>query len=182
MSSSKHRLSAITAFSPNRGSVEARNVSNPYSLTVPGRHSKRALRPASIPLSIRPSSSQDQEKLFETPTMPKKAVTVAEKPIRPHPEIRQSRALAAYQKHHNIYSTEKQKSHVTCWKIDDRMLALSVTITLAFLIMIGVPLVAVIAQKYIVQLPVNVLVPSYKFPDAGAWNRLYDAYVFSMPL
>ena len=62
------------------------------------------------------------------------------------------------------------------------MLALSVTFTLAFLVVVGVPLVAVIAQNFIVQLPVNVLVPSYAFPDAGSWNRLYDAYVFALQL
>jgi hypothetical protein len=182
----KPRLSVITSFNSNRDSITTRNVSSPFSLAIPGRNSKRSSRPFSIPLSIRPTSSvysQDQDGLEVkdkiTPLKP--AVIVPERPIRPHPENRQSRALAAYQRriYRNPFSKEKRKFHVTCWNIDDRVLALSVTLTLAFLIVIGVPLVAVMAQKFVVQLPVSVLVPSYAFPDASSWNRLYDAYVLN---
>lgn len=176
----KPRLSFITSFSSNRDSIIARNVSNPFSLTVPERHSKRASKLLSIPLGTRPASSiysQNQAELVDKTTPQKKIVMVAERPIRPHPENRQSEALAYY-KHRNPYSTGKRKFRVTCWRIDDRVLALSVTITLAVLIIIGVPLVAVIAQKYIVQLPINVLVPSSAFADAGSWDRLYNACVF----
>jgi hypothetical protein len=178
----KPRLSIITSFNSNRNSLTIRNVSSPFSLAIPGRNSKRSSRPVSIPLSIRPASSvysQDQDfEDFEdkdkiTPLKP--AVIAAERPTRPHSENRQSRALAAYYRQCRLQSGEKRKFKVTYWDIDDRVLALSVTLTLAFLIVVGVPLVAVIAQKFIVQLPVNVLVPSYKFPDAGSWNRLYDA-------
>ncbi|KAF1362960.1 hypothetical protein EJ07DRAFT_106314 [Lizonia empirigonia] len=179
-SPNKPRISVFTSFSSNRDSVTTRNVSNPFSLAIPGRHSKRSSRPVSIPLSIRPASSvysQDEDEVKDKLTPLKPAVIVTERPTRPHPENCQSRALAAYYKHHNPYSTEKRKVHVTYWKVDDRVLALSVTLTLAFLIIVGVPLVAVLAQKFIVQLPVNVLVPSYLFSGAGSWNRLYDAIV-----
>lgn len=181
-SPSKPRLSLITPFSSNRDSLTNRNVSSPFSLAIPGRHSKRSSRPVSIPLSIRPASSvysqdeddfEDKDKL--TPLKP--ALLIAERPIRPHPDNRQSRALAAYYRQCRLQSGEKRKFRVTYWHIDDRILALSVTFGLAFLIVIGVPLVAVIAQKFIVQLPVNVIVPSNAFRDAGSWNRLYDAYV-----
>ncbi|KAF9694542.1 hypothetical protein EKO04_007553 [Ascochyta lentis] len=177
-SPAKPRLSVITSFGSNRDSVKTRNISNPFSLAIPGRHSKRSSRPISIPLSIRPASSvysQDQDEVKDKLTPLKPAVIVAERPTRPHYEDRQSRALAAYCKHRNPYSSEKRKFHVTCWNIDDRVLALSVTLTLACLIILGVPLVAVLAQKFIVQLPVNILVPSYAFPGPGSWNRLYDA-------
>lgn len=174
----KPRLSVITSFSANRDSITNRNVSNPFSLAIPSRHSKRSSKPVYIPLSIRPASSvysqdQDEDKDKITPLKP--AVIVAERPTRPHPENRQSRALAAHYKYRNPYSTEKRKFRVTHWKIDDRVPAFSVTLTLAFLIVVGVPLVAVLAQKFIVQLSVNVLVPSYAFPDDDSWNRLYDA-------
>lgn len=178
-SATKPRLSLITPFSPNRDSLTNRNVSSPFSLAIPGRHSKHSSRPVSIPLSIRPASSvysqdqddyEDKDKL--TPLKP--AVIVAERPIHPHPENRQSKALAAYYRQCRLQSGEKRKFRVTCWHIDDRVLALSVTLTLALLIIVGVPLVAVIAQKFIVQLPVNVLVPSNAFKDATSWNRLYD--------
>ncbi|KAJ8116450.1 hypothetical protein OPT61_g2138 [Boeremia exigua] len=181
-SPSKRRLSLITSFTPNRNSLTNRNVSSPFSLAVPNRHSKRSSRPVSIPLSIRPASSvysQDQDELEDkdkiTPLKP--ALVVPERPTRPHPEHRQSRALAAYYRQCRLQSAEERKYHVTNWHIDDRVLALSVTLTLAFLIIIGVPLVAVIAQKFIVQLPVNVLVPSYGFRDDDSWSRLYDAIV-----
>lgn len=182
----KPRLNVITTFNINRDSITTRNVSSPFSLAIPGRNSKRSSRPLPIPLSIRPASSvysQDQDRLEDKDiiTPLKSAVTVPERPIRPHPENRQSRALAAYQRriYRNPFSKEKRKFHVTYWHIDDRVLALSVTLTLAFLIVIGIPLVAVMAQKFLVQLPVSVLVPSYAFPDASSWNRLYDAYVLN---
>ncbi|KAF1927977.1 uncharacterized protein M421DRAFT_5640 [Didymella exigua CBS 183.55] len=179
----KPRLSVITSFNSNRDSLSARNVSSPFSLAIPGRNSKRSSRPISIPLSIRPASSvysQDQDDFDEgkdkiTPLKP--AVILAERPTRPHLENRHSRALAAYYTQCSLQSAEKRKFNVTYWGIDDRVLALSVTLSLAFLIVIGVPLVAVIAQKFIVRLPVNIIAPSYAFPDAGSWNILYDAIV-----
>jgi hypothetical protein len=180
----KPRLTVTTSFISNRDSITTRNVSSPFSLAIPGRNSKRASRPISIPLSIRPASSiysQDEEH-FEnedkdkiTPLKP--AIIVPERPTRPHPENRQSRALAEYYQQCRLQSAEKRKFRVTCWRIDDRVLALSVTLTLAFLISLGVPLVAVIAQSFVVQLPVNVLVPPIAPSDAGSWSRLYDAYV-----
>ena len=180
----KPRLSVTTSSSSNRDSTTARNASSPFSLAIPGRNSKRASRPVSIPLSVRPVSSiysqdedyfEDEDKDKITPLKP--AITVPERPTRPHPEIRQSRALAEYYQQCRLQSAEKRKFHVTCWRINDRVLAFSVTLTLAFLISLGVPLVAVIAQSLVVQLPVNVLVPPISPSDAGSWSRLYDAYV-----
>lgn len=178
----KPRLSVITSFNPNRDSITARNSSNPFSLAIPSRNSKRTSRPLSVPLTIRPASSvysqdqdYDEDKDKITPLKP--ALILPERPIRPHPENRQSKALAAYYRQCRLQSAEKRKFHVTYWRIDDRVLALSVTLALAFLIVVGVPLVAVIAQKFIVQLPVNVLVPSFAIPDAKSWSQLYDAYV-----
>lgn len=178
----KPRLSIITSFNSNRDSITTRNVSSPFSLAIPGRNSKRTSRPISVPLTIRPASSvysqdqdDDEDKDKITPLKP--ALILAERPTRPHPENRQSRALAAYYMQCRLQSAEKRKFHITYWRIDDRVLALSVTFALAFLIIVGVPLVAVIAQKFIVQLPVNILVPSFAIPDAKSWSRLYDAYV-----
>jgi hypothetical protein len=177
----KPRLGVVTSHS-NRDSLTTRNVSSPFSLAIPGRKSKRSSRPASIPLSIRPASSiysqdQDFDELEDKDKIAplKPAVIVAERPTRPHPENRQSRALAAYYRQCRLQSGEKRKFRVTCWGIDDRVLAWSVTLTLAFLVVVGVPLVAIIAQKFIVQLPVNVLVPSHTLPGTGSWDRLYDA-------
>ncbi|KAJ4301503.1 hypothetical protein N0V90_003595 [Kalmusia sp. IMI 367209] len=62
-------------------------------------------------------------------------------------------------------------------QIDERVLALSVTITLALLVLIGVPLSAILPQKYVVQLPINILVPFYVYPDPGAFDRLYSAFM-----
>jgi len=60
-------------------------------------------------------------------------------------------------------------------EIDEHVLALAVTITLAILVLIGVPLGAILPQRYVVQLPVNVIVPFYVRPLPGAWDRLYQA-------
>lgn len=62
-------------------------------------------------------------------------------------------------------------------RIDEHVLALSVTITLAILVLIGVPLGAILPKKYVVPLPVNILVPFYIYPDAGAWDRLFEACI-----
>ncbi|KAJ4351538.1 uncharacterized protein N0V89_006881 [Didymosphaeria variabile] len=58
--------------------------------------------------------------------------------------------------------------------IDDHVFALSVTITLALLVIIGVPLGAVLPQKYVVPLPINVLVPFYVNPEQNSWDRLFE--------
>jgi hypothetical protein len=57
---------------------------------------------------------------------------------------------------------------------NDKALALAVTITLAFIIAIGLPVAAIIPQKYIDKLPINILVPLYIDPDRGAWDRIYE--------
>lgn len=56
---------------------------------------------------------------------------------------------------------------------NDKALALAVTITLAFVIAIGLPVAAIVPEKYIDKLPISILVPLYIDPDRGAWNRLY---------
>ena len=62
-------------------------------------------------------------------------------------------------------------------RIDNDVLALSVTVTLALLVMIGVPLGAILPRKYVVPLPVNILVPFYVYPNPGAWDRLLEACI-----
>jgi len=57
---------------------------------------------------------------------------------------------------------------------NDRALALAVTLTLAFIIAIGLPVTAVVPLKYIDLLSLNILVPLYLDPDRGAWDRLYE--------
>jgi hypothetical protein len=59
-------------------------------------------------------------------------------------------------------------------KADDRVLALSVTITLALLIIIGLPLGTILPPRYVQKLPINILVPLYNVPSSGAWEKLYD--------
>lgn len=62
-------------------------------------------------------------------------------------------------------------------RTDNHILALSVTTTLALLILIGVPLGAILPQKYVVPLPMNVLVPFYTYPNPGAWDRLFETCI-----
>lgn len=60
---------------------------------------------------------------------------------------------------------------------NDKALALAVTITLAFIIAIGLPVAAIVPEKYIDKLPINVLVPLYIDPARSAWDRLYKKLV-----
>ena len=60
---------------------------------------------------------------------------------------------------------------------DDRVLALSVTITLTILVLIGVPLAAILPQRYVVPLPINILIPFYIYTNPGAWDRLFEACI-----
>jgi hypothetical protein len=59
--------------------------------------------------------------------------------------------------------------------MDEHVFAISVTFALALMVLIGLPLGAVLPQKYVVKLPVNVLVPLYMNLEAKAWERLFNA-------
>lgn len=59
--------------------------------------------------------------------------------------------------------------------IDEHTLAISVTIILALLIAIGLPLAALLPPKYVIPLPVNVLLPLYINPEQGGWDRLMES-------
>ncbi|PVH95704.1 glycoside hydrolase family 135 protein [Periconia macrospinosa] len=48
---------------------------------------------------------------------------------------------------------------------------------LALLVAIVLPLAAFLPPKYVVALPVNVLVPLYINPEAGGWDRLVDSAI-----
>ncbi|KAF1955909.1 hypothetical protein CC80DRAFT_526036 [Byssothecium circinans] len=61
--------------------------------------------------------------------------------------------------------------------IDEHVFARSVTLTLALLFIIGIPLGAILPQKYVKQLPINVLVPLYIDPTSGGWERLFNAVI-----
>ncbi|KAF2866430.1 Spherulation-specific family 4-domain-containing protein [Massariosphaeria phaeospora] len=62
--------------------------------------------------------------------------------------------------------------------IDNHALALSVTITLAILVLIGVPIGAILPERYVVKLPINILVPLYLEPESGIkWDRLFEGII-----
>ncbi|KAI2483213.1 hypothetical protein Ptr902_05530 [Pyrenophora tritici-repentis] len=54
---------------------------------------------------------------------------------------------------------------------------MSVTLTLALFLAIGIPLAATLPRKMITPLPVNVLIPMYFKPELGSWDRLHDAAI-----
>lgn len=62
--------------------------------------------------------------------------------------------------------------------IEDRMLAIFTTLAIAIVLAIALPLAIILPQKMIKPLPINVLIPFYVYPAPGAWDVLYDAYVF----
>lgn len=101
--------------------------------------------------------------------MPEKAVVVTEKPIRPGAYSRNPTSRSSLYIPTSQYIPEERKR-----RFDDRVLAFAVTFTLAVCIAIGIPLGVILPQKYVKPLPINVLVPFYVNPEAGAWDRLYD--------
>ncbi|KAF1992690.1 hypothetical protein P154DRAFT_504550 [Amniculicola lignicola CBS 123094] len=56
--------------------------------------------------------------------------------------------------------------------VSERCIALSVTITLILLLAIGIPLGIILPHKYVLKLPLTIIVPLYIYPEPGAWDLL----------
>lgn len=73
---------------------------------------------------------------------------------------------------------DDEKKGIAGFMENDKILAFAVTFGLALALAIGIPLAAILPQKWIVPLPVGVFVPMYMDPLNGGWTRMEDAYVF----
>jgi hypothetical protein len=173
-------ISAITALdTPKRESSHVRNVSSPYSLTLPPGKRPWTARPTSPAAASSIYSEYGSEAFFE-PTYPQKALIYSEKALHPYDgDDDSSRSNSISSKRYRQISTSEptKKQRRPWWKGNDRLLALTVTITLLVLLSIAIPLGILLPQKYIEPLPINILMPSTVFPDEVALNRLTDSYV-----
>ncbi|KAH7088816.1 Spherulation-specific family 4-domain-containing protein [Paraphoma chrysanthemicola] len=151
--------SASPTKSINRtSSISARNISSPYSLAIPPRSHQRTSNRADTPTQ------------YLAP--PSAAATRPRTPYLEVPEVR-PRAYTLDSKS----SVETLKSRGSSYELrrNDKILALAVTFGLALALAIGIPLAAILPQKWIVPLPVGVFVPMYMDPLNGAWTRMEDA-------
>ncbi|KAF2788862.1 hypothetical protein K505DRAFT_285346 [Melanomma pulvis-pyrius CBS 109.77] len=62
-------------------------------------------------------------------------------------------------------------------KLNDRTLAISVTFFLICILALIIPLGAIVPQRHVRKLPINILVPLYMSPAAGGWDLLYSAII-----
>jgi hypothetical protein len=63
--------------------------------------------------------------------------------------------------------------------MDENLFAFVVTMVLALVVLIVVACGAILPQRFVMPLPVNVIVPFYMDPLPGSWDRLYHALVSS---
>ncbi|KAH7398537.1 Spherulation-specific family 4-domain-containing protein [Pyrenochaeta sp. MPI-SDFR-AT-0127] len=194
-----HIQALSTYNAPGRATPPLRNISSPYSLAIPPRSNRLSTIASEDGGSPkRPKSASIASSVtLQGLTVPEKALIVSEKPIHPFACDDESTPTMTSTLSSTIGSTigskisskigseykpvrrcaEKPKMSVSRWKQHDNVLALSVTLTLALLLAIGIPLGIILPQKLIRPLPINVLIPLYVYPEPGVWERLYDAIV-----
>jgi hypothetical protein len=172
-------ISAITALeTPNRKSSHVRNVSSPYSLTLPKGKKPWTARPTS-PAAASSIYSEYGSEAFFAPTYPQKALIYSEKPVSPYDsDSSRSSSIESKQYLQTNLTKPEPRQRKLWWKENDRVVALAVTFALVVLLSIVIPLSILVPQKYIAPLPISILVPSIEFPEEGEWNRLTDACVF----
>jgi hypothetical protein len=172
-------ISVITALdTPKRESSHVRNVSSPYSLTVPQGKKPWTARPTS-PAAASSIYSEYGSEAFFAPTYPQKALIYSEKSLSPYDsDSSRSNSITSKRYQQTDICELKSRQRKPWWKENDRVVALAVTIALVVLLSIAIPLGILVPQKYIAPLPINILVPSTVFPEEGAWHRLTDSYVF----
>ncbi|CAO2654975.1 Nn.00g117080.m01.CDS01 [Neocucurbitaria sp. VM-36] len=160
-------------------SSSRRNISSPYSLAIPPNNKRTSTSTsANSEARTKPASTSTKslEKL-QVPGPPKKAVLVTEKPIKPCVSNDRSISTTSSQYGYASSYVPTRKRSKFSRKINDRVLALAVTLGLTLLLALIIPLGIILPQKMIKPLPIQVIVPLYMNPELGAWGRLYDAIV-----
>lgn len=160
-----------------RAPTSHRNISSPYSLAIPPRNSRHSTNPLPITETLNKlnNNAAKGSDSLKIPISPKKAIAITEKPVRPYAYNGKSTSTIFTDYLYPSPYVAAPKNKQSKWKINDRVLAISVTLTLTILLAISIPLGIILPQKLIMPLPVNVLVPFYVNPEAGTWDRLYDA-------
>ncbi|RMZ70609.1 cell surface [Pyrenophora seminiperda CCB06] len=181
MSQQTTKINLMSSKTPQwRVSSSQRNISNPYNLAIPPQYQRRlqTSSPVRDAAKKRPAlptiNSSDAPPV--KPKRPVKAVLVGEKPRGMYTNSSKSKSTIFTYRQVSPYQAPRKKT-LRLPSIDDRFLALIVTLTLALLLTIGIPLAAILPQKLIKPLPINILIPMYFKPEDGAWNRLHDAAI-----
>jgi hypothetical protein len=149
-----------------------RNVSSPFSLAIPPRSQRRSTyQRADTPTQyLDPPKEVKEKKGTPYLEIPTSTIVITE---RPRPYALNGISQSAGWRHGSSYDPERWEKPKK--KIDDRVLAYAVTLTLAILLAAGISLGVILPQKYIKPLPINVLVPFYMSPVEDSWRRLEDA-------
>ncbi|KAF1846505.1 uncharacterized protein K460DRAFT_377687 [Cucurbitaria berberidis CBS 394.84] len=158
-------------------SSQLRNVSSPYGLAIPPTNKRRSTNISTISETPteRANPARKSVNTLRVPTPPKKAVLVSEKPIQPCASNDRSTSTTSSQyKQASPYPSRPKKARFG-EDVDDRVLALAVTLGIVLLLAIIIPLGIILPQKLIKPLPVNVLVPLYMKPELGGWDKMYAA-------
>lgn len=155
--------------SPN----QQRNVSNPYSLAIPQRTHRRSTyqRADTSTQYLEPPDQPSAKKgtlYLELPT----ATIVVTEYSRPYTLNGASRSTLDAP-----YVPEKKGEEQKKSKIDDRVLAATITLSLAILLAIVLPLAIIVPQRFIKPLHIKILMPLYLNPEQDSWKRLEDSYV-----
>lgn len=177
-----HLQSVSSYRSEWRASSSNRNVSSPFTLAIPPRSQRRSTHErADTPTQyLNPLANATENRgtvYLEVPQSPKKAMTVAEKPVRPRPYTLNGASTSTMLSHYHDSTPYKPKEEEPKCKIDDHVLAFAVTFAIAVALAVIIPLAAILPQKYIKPLPISVLMSFYKDPIQDSWQHLYNTYV-----
>ncbi|KAL6710346.1 hypothetical protein ACN47E_009292 [Coniothyrium glycines] len=177
-------IQALSAYRSQRQVTPTqRNVSSPFSLAIPlRRQGDPRNRSSQSPVPPIPSTRyQPSDDSLRLPELPAKAVLASEKSVHGSRSTSDSSNTTQPPKSKVLFETapgDSSSCEATPAKKDNnRFIALSVTLTLALLLLIGVPLAAILPQKLVKPLPINVIVPLYNEPDALLWEDVKDAVV-----
>jgi hypothetical protein len=158
-----------------------RTISNPHGLTVPSRSQShfgnhRVDTPTHY-LAPPPHDVKGKRRI-EYLDPPRRAASFTEKPDRPRQYSLNGKFTPSVSLRYGDLKTQKLMEKSTPrQKINDRVIAFAVTLTLAILLAIGIPLAVILPIRYSKPLPINVLIPFFVSPENDSWKRLETAYV-----
>jgi hypothetical protein len=160
-----------------------RNISAPYGLAIPLQNEPRQRVDTPTQYLAPPTDTKAKAPVAYLKT-PKRAVILSEKQAygREKQYTLNNGSVSSSSLRYDSPKTRKlMRESTPGQKLNDRILAFIVTCTLAVLLAIGIPLAIILPQRYMIPLPVNVMIPFFVDPADGAWKRLEAAYVKPLP-
>jgi hypothetical protein len=154
-----------------------RNISAPYGLAIPLRSQPRQRIDTPTQYLAPPKDKKGKAPVAYLKT-PKRAVIISEEhtPGRQKQYTLNGKSTSSFSLRYDSPETRKlMRESTPGQKLNDRILAFIVTFALAVLLAVGIPLAIILPKRYIIPLPVNVMVPFFVDPEDGAWKRLEAA-------